>query len=473
MPNTRISCCVTSCNRHDLLRTTLESFYEMVDLEPQELIIYEDSDVPMPEWLSTPIWRQRGLNWIAGGERRGQVFAVARLIQEAQYEYTFWLECDWLFQRDRFPFMAESKKILDAHPEIILVSLRGDTGWHPLVSDERYPFKIAEPYWRGVWGGYAHNPGLRRTQELKHLILPNITRSIGKGGLVHEEQLSKMLLDKGHRIADLNRAVISHIGGGRSRSIEKLPPLPRILIAVPTCFQFDYESHGGGEACADTGFHQNGANEQTNAVRETWGKDVAHFANVDLKFFYGKPADGYPREPLPDEVFLDCPDGYDSLIHKTVAVCQYAVENDYKFVFKCDTDTYVFVERLLIEIMQNRFDYAGYRHADVCSGGPGYLLSSHACRIIATQGRTPQHPYAEDVHTSRVLAAAGIQPLMLPGHRPGFSDHFFFWNAEQKREQFNPALLRDEHVSYHAVFPQAMRDLYTYMQTLEGQHELA
>ena len=442
--------CVTSCGRHDLLKTTLESFYAVTDIEPQELIIYEDSATDMPEFLKDFIWKQRGLRWIQGGDRRGQAFACSKLITEAKHDFVFWCEDDWFFQNRISRFMRESKEILEQHPSVIQVSLRGNTGWHPLIREG--DLWIPQPYWRGVWGGWAWNPGLRRLKDCR-AILSQLGTQIGKDGLKHEEALSKSLLDKGFRIADLNRPIITHIGGGRSRAIEKLPPLPKILIAIPTCFSFDYETHGGGPECAATGFHQNGPNEQVKAVRETWGADVEAFENVELKFFYGKPKDGYPRKPEAYEVFLDVPDGYDSLIAKTVGICQYVADNGYAFVFKADDDTAVYVERLLIELLENSFDYAGYLHGGVCSGGPGYLLSNHACKIVATQGRQPQHTYAEDVHVSRVLGNAGIRALMLPLHRPGFSAHYFFGD----NKGYDESRLTPEVVTMHSVTPEQMR----------------
>jgi Galactosyltransferase len=473
MPNTNISMCVTSCNRHDLLKTTLESFYAVVDQEPQELLIYEDSAASMPEWLREPIWKQRGLRWLQGAgenpirwvdgsenldssgkprERRGQAFACARLIAEAKHDYIFWCEDDWFFHNRISPFMRESKAILDGNPRIIQVSLRGNTGWHPLIKEG--DLWIPEPYWRGVWGGWAWNPGLRRARQCKDIILPAVSRQIGKDGLQHEEALSKMLLDEGYRIADLNRPVITHIGGGRSRAYEKLPALPKILIAVPTCWDFDYETRWEHKGNPEYGkdMHVSGPNDQTQAVRETWGADVAAFENVTLRFFYGKPKGGFPRAPLADEVFLECPDAYGSLPLKTVGICQYAAENGYKTVYKCDTDTYVRVEKLLIEILENNFEYAGYLHGGVCSGGPGYLLSQRACQIIYNQGHNPQH-WAEDVHVSKVLKNAGIVPLMLQGHRPGFSAHFYFGDGKA----FDPSRITDDVITAHAVFPEQMR----------------
>jgi len=111
-----------------------------------------------------------------------------------------------------------------------------------------------------------------------------------------------------------------------------------------------------------------------------------------------------PGNPLHDEVFLDCKDGYGNLIDKSVGVCKYAAANGYEYIFKADTDTWVYAEKLLVEMMETAFDYAGFLHANVCSGGPGYFLSAHAAAIIASKGEGWRHPYAEDVHVSRVLA---------------------------------------------------------------------
>lgn len=462
-PNSNYTLVVTSCDRHDLLKATLESYYQHVDQWPRELIVIEDSGKEMPEFLTDFIWRQRSLKWISNGERRGQIFSIDRAYREVKTEFIMHCEDDWLFQREAGSFVAESKKILAEYPEILQVSLRGDTGWHPLVRAE-YPFLIATPYWRGVWGGIAFNPGLRRVSDYKALGTYGSHVSFGQTGLQHEEALSKMLLDSGYRIADLNRSICVHIGGGRSRAVEKLPPLPKILIAVPTCFAFDYEEKWEHKGNPEYGkdMHVSGPNDQTQAIRETWGRDIQPFReHVTLKFFYGRPRGGYPRDPLPDEQFLDCPDGYGSLPLKSVGVCDYAVQHGFKYVYKCDTDTFVFIDKLLMEIMENKFDYAGYRHCEVCSGGPGYLLSEHACRIIATQGRSPKH-WAEDVHVSRVLAAAGIQPLMLPGHRPGMSAHFFFPNG------FDPSKITDDIISMHALFPAMMRECWAYVRQREA-----
>lgn len=462
MPNTNISMCITACGRNDLLEQSLKSFYAVVDQEPQEVLIYEDSDGAKPEFLAGDIWRTRNIRWISGRTRMGQCFAVARLIQEAKHDYVFWSEEDWLWQNQISPFMRESKAILDEDPKIVQVSLRGPSGWHPLIQSGPQLW-IAEPYWRGCWGGWSWNPGLRRKATLV-AILPQVLSSVGLKGLEHEQILSKSLLGQGYRIADLGRPIVTHIGGNRSRSVEELPPLPRILIAVPTCFRLDYEGKWENRGNPEYGkdMHVSGPNDQTEACRETWVRDFAPFRNVDVRFFYGRPVENYPREPLLDEVFLDCPDGYGNLIDKSVGVCKWAAQRGYEYLYKCDTDTWVYAEKLLVEMMENSFDYAGYLHANVCSGGPGYFLSRRAIDVIAQHGSAWRHPYAEDVHVSRVLAEKGIYPVMLQNHRPGFSAHFFFGDGVS----FDESKITDEIVTMHAIFPSQMRQMWRLKQRL-------
>jgi hypothetical protein len=73
-----------------------------------------------------------------------------------------WLEDDWGFTAGGF--LGPSFEISEKYPEVITVALRGDWN-HPLVSDKRFPFKIAQPNWKGGWGGFCFNPGARRRAD--------------------------------------------------------------------------------------------------------------------------------------------------------------------------------------------------------------------------------------------------------------------------------------------------------------------
>jgi hypothetical protein len=132
-------------------------------------------------------------------------------------------------------------------------------------------------------------------------------------------------------------------------------------------------------SCNDSRYYP----EKARIQRQTWVRDIE---GADYKFFFGET----DREPLFDEVILDCPDDYNSLNLKTKAILQWAVEREYDAIFKCDDDSYVFPRRLLdSEIV--RYDYAGcYIPAGVIggisypafAGGGGYWLSSKAAKII-------------------------------------------------------------------------------------------
>lgn len=455
-PNSNISMVVTACMRNDLLQQMLESFFANVDIAPQEILICEDSDSPMPEFLKDTLWRGRGVRWMCNEGRMGQIYTADRLLREIKCDFTFWAEEDWNFDAPA-NFMLRSKEILRDHPNIIQVSLRGDTGWHPLESGS-YGFKIAKPYWRGVWGGFSFNPGLRRTADLRALGSFGRHVSYGTHGLGHEAELSKLFLDRGFRIADLGEEIVTHTGGSCSRAVEPLPAMPRVLIAVPVCHKYDYgkwESSDSphfdqkrafrGEAYGRD-IHISGDGNRIAALRDTWLRDVAAFPFVDYKLFFGVPHGGRPA--LEDEIYLNCPDDYEHLPHKTIALCKWAYEHGYEWVFKADDDSFVWVDRLIQELLEHkhRMDYGGYLNGHVCSGGTGYWLSRRAMKLVSEF--TPRH-WAEDVTVAQCMDIAGIEPFMLTAHCPGFEDHWF-----------NIAKVPANAVCIHAVKPEDMRTLY-------------
>jgi len=445
---------VTSCDRHDLLRRTLQSFSDCVNVNPAETVIVEDGPRPRPAWLDEFFPRLGRVKWINNDRRMGQAYTIDRLYAELKTEFIFWCEDDWEFHESGF--LAKSHAILTANPNISMVALRSDWN-HPLVDDPR-GFKIAEPYWGGVWGGTCWNPGLRRLSDFKRF--GSYGRHVGYGthGLGHEQIWSKLHLDSGYRIAALPHHC-SHIGNDRSKAIEPLETRPpKLLIAIPVCHKFEYgrwESeqsphYDPKNTPYGSDIHISGANPRVAAIRDTWWKDVAAFSPfVEARFFYGAP---HNRAPLADEVFLDVPDDYEHLPNKTQAICKWALENGFDYVFKCDDDTAVYVERLVLEVMLNRFDYAGLMHENVCTGGPGYFLSKRAMRHVATAGK-PDF-WAEDVWVCHVLTRNNINGCYLPGHTAGWSAHWVWPNGYDKTK------LSPETVTLHAVQPDMMRTWY-------------
>lgn len=435
-----ITLAVTSCKRHDLLEQTLRSFDAFNTCPIRETVIVEDSDLRAPEWLAG-LKSLGAVKWIANGVRKGQVYAIDRAYAEVTTSYIFHCEDDWEFMRSGF--IEESHEILEQQQTIWTVSLRGnDCGGHPNIVDG-YPFKIQEPYWGKFWGGCNWNPGLRRLSDYGRIGSYGRICGYGRHGIGNEQNLSKLHLDRGYRIAVLPDPAIRHIGQGRSKACELLAKQPKVLIAIPACHKYEYGKHPD----VRIDHRDRVSNECVEAIRSTWGKDVAAFASyVDLKFFYGQAT----RQPGEDEVFLPVADDYDSLPHKIKAIYQWALAHGYDYVFKADDDTFIYIDRLMSSGFENH-DYLGFRYpakGNYVSGGPGRWLSARAMRIVVES--TPAD-WAEDRWAGLTLAANGIPGTRDARYLPGFHGHYVDIESLPKRHGY---------ISFHACTPEMMRELY-------------
>jgi len=142
------------------------------------------------------------------------------------------------------------------------------------------------------------------------------------------------------------------------------------------------------------------AQRKTWAI-ESWVSSPTDFSG-DAMCFTGK--------------MLGVPDDYVNLPAKTKAICQFALKHGYDYLFKCDTDTYVHLPRLLAADFAEH-DYSGFVlntfEIPYCSG-PHYWLSRKAFEILAKADwdayHLTEHSTCEDVMVGCVLHAAGIFP---------------------------------------------------------------
>jgi hypothetical protein len=229
---------LTSCNRHDLLRVTLDSFIKYADVKPVATIIIEDGGVDAPSWLYCDHQNQNLPNktWITNRPKRGQVASIDLGYSLVKTDLIFHCECDWQFIDTGF--IRASYDILRQYSGISQVDLRGPAWGHTLVDDPRYPFKIAEPGWGGGYGGLAWNPGLRRLSDYKRVFGTFMEHrtpaekhsddeaqrmaSLNMSGINDnarnawkETYFSQMMLDKEFNIASLNKEFCRHTGRHR------------------------------------------------------------------------------------------------------------------------------------------------------------------------------------------------------------------------------------------------------------------
>ena len=176
-----------------------------------------------------------------------------------------------------------------------------------------------------------------------------------------------------------------------------------LLVAVMTAHKLDYFIN-----YLTVDFNTAKNNRETDpaarrqAIRDTYLKELydAEVPNVDYKFFFGKTprparaqrnkyANPEPnaalREPLADEVFLDCPDFYFENSRKMKAIIRWAQAHEYDYLLRLDDDSYFWPERLEEYIPQiEGNDYVGASTDPKAKFHPGgcLFLSAHAMRLV-------------------------------------------------------------------------------------------
>ncbi len=142
--------------------------------------------------------------------------------------------------------------------------------------------------------------------------------------------------------------------------------------------------------------------DRRQACRDTWAGNLPE--DVDLVFLVGDPEAKLPYR-VGDVLYCPCPDNYESLPQKTRWFCAWALANaSFAYLFKCDDDTYVAIDRLLPMLPEH--DYVGYDIGGYASGGAGYLLSHRAAFAVST--RMLQATGPEDLLVQKVLAEVDI-----------------------------------------------------------------
>ena len=164
------------------------------------------------------------------------------------------------------------------------------------------------------------------------------------------------------------------------------------------------------------------ARDRREACRETWLSQLPD--GIAYKFFLGnKPKEEgkkpgteahqhLPEEDWSDVVQLNVNDSYAYLPSKGIAFYQYAVENyEFDWLFKCDDDTYVALERLE-SLCRSDCDLIG----DVSvlkrsspSGGAGYLMNRRLVERFVEHAHEVPETGAEDVIFGRMASDLGAR----------------------------------------------------------------
>ena len=185
----------------------------------------------------------------------------------------------------------------------------------------------------------------------------------------------------------------------------------KILVAISSCRR---DTHNG--------FNQ--------AMRDTWLKDLKRYPNVEYKFFVGdgtltvgddedaiirsqagtgdknrgidygakgnSSAHAALREPQitpkEDEVVLQVPDDYRHIAVKVRGIFRWAAERGYDYVFKCEPDTYVVVDRWMKSGFE-KHDIMGGPAGGNVAGGSGWWMSRRAILAVVDE---PINTWSDD-----------------------------------------------------------------------------
>jgi GT2 family glycosyltransferase len=204
-----VTVCITSFNRFDLLKQTLNSFLKFNTYDIKTFLIVEDST---NKQCCQKIKRHFPfIQIIENNITQGQIKSIDILYENVTTEYIFHCEDDWLFTKSGF--IEKSMIILNECPDIFQVWIRDRSDhMHPFTSEKflvkNIEFRELTPMWKDVYSGFTFNPSLRRLRDYKLLQRPFSTIGV-------EATIGVVYLQMGFRFVSLLEGFCVHLGRNR------------------------------------------------------------------------------------------------------------------------------------------------------------------------------------------------------------------------------------------------------------------
>lgn len=209
-----ITTVITSCNRHDLLKRTLDSYFKHVT-EIDKLIIVEDGPTDLG-WVRH-LYPDKNIKLLHHEKRRGQIEAIDWAYTLVDTPYINHGEDDFIYTNGNF--VLGSVYLLKHFPEVCMVGLRGleDTMTQPVLKDR--PYLYLDPTYKGHWHGFRFNPGLRRKSDWEKLGgYSSVTKFNFDSPADSEIEVAMAYYQMGMVAALLPEKFVEHIG--RHRHVE-------------------------------------------------------------------------------------------------------------------------------------------------------------------------------------------------------------------------------------------------------------
>lgn len=221
-----ITVVITSCDRSDLLKITLDSFIKYNTYPIKKFIIIDDSGKNNINDFCLKNYPNENFKLIYNDKNIGQVESIDKAYNFVDTKWIFHCEEDWVFIKKGF--IEESLRIFKMEGnKLFTVWLRpyNHTSGHPIVKtkdkdynymDRNYSYKYKGI--KHVWCGFTFNPGLRRSKDalLLHPYINNVPCD-PLSNRVGEYVINKSYHNLGYyaAITGESKGYCIHNGGGR------------------------------------------------------------------------------------------------------------------------------------------------------------------------------------------------------------------------------------------------------------------
>lgn len=217
----KVTFCLTSCNRFDLLQITLNSFFAINTYPIEKFIIIEDSGIVEMKEKILSVYGDR-VELIFNEINLGPYKSIDKMYQQVDTEYIFHSEDDWRF--DTNPnLVKDSIDILEERRDVNQIWVRNDIdrSWIETTvhnTNTNVPYQMVKNNHLGGWCGFSHNPGLRRKDDYLRMFPEGYAAFIAKDkpAVYTEHRCNTHAMNQGYRAASLVNTSCVHIGGGRT-----------------------------------------------------------------------------------------------------------------------------------------------------------------------------------------------------------------------------------------------------------------
>ncbi len=222
MKNT-VTVCLTSYNRFNLLKQTVDSFLELNSYPIEKFIVTEDSaNLEMKKKIENEY--KDKVKLIFNEKNLGLLQSIDNMYNMVKTEYIFHSEDDYKydgnpnFMQDSIDILTENNNINQiwirhlnnytvSHGKNILNRLESEA----LQTSTGVKYRMVKN--NGSWCGFSFNPGLRRLSDYKRLFPSGYIKHIQKGhGVCSEFACNQHAKENGYRAALLTNGACHNMG---------------------------------------------------------------------------------------------------------------------------------------------------------------------------------------------------------------------------------------------------------------------